>query len=156
MKELIIRLTVSFLIVVALLLVSCTPVATEEEAVEEEAHAPTTPTPEHQQEEVYYLLVGTGEPEKYILPTFEELEREKGGLARSYPRTVKGVHEPSPDYANRLIRKWLAELGDSGVNTFQVLPHYFYENNEFVLRSVVTSMGCLMGEKAERESILIR
>ena len=117
------------------------------------APTPTIPTSEHQQEEVYYLLVGTNEPEKYILPTFEELEREKGGLARNYPGTVKGVHEPSPDYANRLIRKWLPELEDSGLNTFQVLPHYFYENNEFVLRSVVTSMDCLMGEKAERDYI---
>jgi len=158
MKELIIRLTVSFLIVVALLLVSCTPVATEEEAVEEEAHAPTTPTPEHQQEEVYYVLYPTGESERYILPTFEELERERDGLARNYPQTVKGVWEPGSAFANRLIRKRLPELRDVGVNTFHVLPHYFYVNDELVLQSVLISahqgkLVFLTGEKAEREYI---
>ena len=122
--------------------------------------APTTPTPEHQQEEVYYVLYRTGEPERYILPTFEELEREKDGLARNYPGTVKGVHESSPNYSNRLIRKRLPELGDVGVNTFCVLPHYFYENDEPVLRAVLTSTSMgpekpvhLMGEKAERAYI---
>jgi len=119
---------------------------------------PTVPTPEHQQEEVYYVLYRTGEPERYILPTFEELEREKDGLVRNYPRTVKGVHEPSPNYANRLIRKRLPELGDSGVNTFHVLPHYFYVNDELVLQSVLISVHqdklvSLTGEKAEREYI---
>ncbi len=122
------------------------------------APTPTVPTPEQKQEEVYYVLYRTGEPERYILPTFEELESERDGLVRNYPSTVKGVHEPSPDYANRLIRKRLPELEDSGINTFQVLPHYFYENDELVLRSVLTSARPgkpvnLMGEKAEREYI---
>jgi len=110
---------------------------------------PATPAPERQQREEYYIS-----GERYILPTFEDLEREKYGLARNYPRTVKGVHEPAPNYANRLIRKRLPELRDSGVNTFQVLPHYFYVNDELVLRSIHLGRGVhLMGEKAEREYI---
>ena len=41
-----------------------------------------------------------------------------------------------------------------GVNTFQVLPHYFYVNDELVLRSMHLGRGVhLMGEKAEREFI---
>ena len=110
-------------------------------------------TAESQPEEVYYIRYRGSEPEKYILPTFEELAREKDGIARNYPRTVKGVWEPDASIGNRLIRKRLPELKDLGVNTFHVLPHYDYINDELVLISVRIGSTSLTGEKAEREYI---
>jgi hypothetical protein len=125
-----------------LLVVACNP-----------AQTPTTPISEHQQGEEYYITYRAGESERYILPTLEELEGERDGLARNYPQTVKGVWEPASDFANRLIRKRLPELLDLGVNTFHVLPHYFYIDDELTLQSVRIGRTSLTGEKAEREYI---
>ncbi len=110
---------------------------------------PTIPAPERQQEEEYYI-----DGEKYILPTFEELERERDGLTRSYPKTVNAVWEPAPPYGHRLINDSLPELRDLGVNTIHVPPVHYYEDDNFVLTSArLDNHDALTGEKAEREFI---
>ena len=113
-----------------------------------------TSSPPGQQKEEYYIRYRTSGPERYILPTFEELESDRDVLNRNYPRTVKGVWEPATSMGHYLIINSLPELKELGVNTIHVLPSYDYVNNELVLISVrLGPQGYLMGEKAEREYI---
>ncbi len=116
----------------------------------EPAPKPATPNLERQQGEEYYI-----DGERYILPTFEELERERDGLARNYPKTVNGVSEHGP-WAHHLINNSLPELRDLGVNTIPVkLSHnYDHRTNELVLKSVrFDNQRSFVGEKVEREYI---
>ncbi len=111
---------------------------------------PTTSAPERQQGEEYYI-----DGERYILPTFEELERERDGLTRNYPKTVNSVYE-SGSHGHRLIRSSLPELRDLGVNTIYVQLSYDYDRstNELVLGSVrPDNQRPFVGEKREREYI---
>ncbi len=132
-----------------LLVVACNPAQTPTSSSPSTPLTEPTPTPapEQQQEEEYYIG-----GERYILPTFEDLERERDSLARNYPQTIKGVWEPAAVWGHHLIANSLSELRDLGVNTFHVLPFYNYAGS--VLELVQAGPGLhLTGEKAEREYI---
>ncbi|MBC8274075.1 MAG: hypothetical protein H8E40_03810 [Chloroflexi bacterium] len=93
---------------------------------------------------IVVIVLGT-----YAAPSAEELERERAGLARNYPKTVKGVWEPAIHHGHQLIRDELPELKELGVNTIHVLLSHEFVDDELELRSVPP----LSGEKAEREYI---
>jgi len=90
------------------------------------------------------IVLGT-----YAAPSAEELERERAGLARNYPKTVKGVWDPGLRHGRQLIRDELPELKELGVNTIHVLLSHDFVDDELELRSA----PLVSGEKAEREYI---
>lgn len=159
MKVRLLVISITALVLVAVLAGCSGPLVPQPEPVPA-APAPeptpklTTLAPELQQGEEYYI-----NGERYVLPTFEELERERDDLVRNYPKIVKGVWEPATAAGHHLIKNSLPELRDLGVNTIHVIPMNDYINGEHMLRSVrlgapgLGSLGFLMGEKAERDFI---
>lgn len=108
-----------------------------------------TPAPTLAPSEEAYTIEG----ESYVLPTLADLEKERTGLSRNYPKTIKSAFDPGPTIGHRLIAKSLPELKDLGINTFNVIPYYEYVNGQLTLIAVKPVSIGLTGEKAEREYI---